>query len=150
MVKCVSEERRESKATLLCVFLKPSKKLTWHFHMYMGHFRQTVHQKGNRKSVNIGKLEFFYNVVDRKGIPVCVAACKNKNICKKLVTGLLLNIIWLMLMFLLITVLCSEILKIRRNELLYFSEFLSKIYLSSRYLKQYHQNKNDQQVFGTT
>lgn len=66
-------------------------------------------------------------MADRKGIPVFVVEWGNRNICKELVKGFFLNVIWLMLIFLLVILLCSEAAKNRRNELLCFSDFLYKI-----------------------
>lgn len=64
----------------------------------------------------------------RKGIPVFVVEWGNRNICRELLTGFFLNIIWLMLIFLIAILLCLETLKNRKNELLYFSDFLYKIH----------------------
>lgn len=50
--------------------------------------------------------------------------CGDKNICKKSVTGLFLNIILLLLVFLVMILLCSVL---NQEELLYLPESLSKI-----------------------
>lgn len=76
--------------------------------------------------MNTGR-ETFCNVADRKGIPVFAVEWGNRSICKELVRGLFLNIIGLMLISLLVILLCSGTPKNRRNELLYFSDFLNKI-----------------------
>lgn len=92
---------------------------------------QIVHKKGDRKLMNTGREtgnQKFYSMAGRKGIPVFVVEWGNRNICRELLTGFFLNIIWLMLIFLIAILLCLETLKNRKNELLYFSDFLYKIH----------------------
>lgn len=73
-----------------------------------------VHEKGNRKLVNTGRetgSRKIYNASD-----FFLKGCRDKNICKKSVTGLFLNVILLPLVFLVMILLCSVL---NQEELLY-------------------------------